>query len=881
MKDIKAILDGAANDPDDLELFQYLLEEEEISGPESETIPRREDRSRAPLSSAQQRLWFLEQMEPGSPVYNVPGAMRLNGKLDPPALERRINEIIRRHEALRTTFTSLDQNPVQVIHTELKLALPIIDLCELPQAAREEEAKRLAVEESRRRFDLAAGPLIRPALLRLSRSSHLLLLTTHHIVSDGWSVAIFVRELASLYESYSSGMPGRLADLSLQYGDYAAWQRGRIEGGGVGEQLAYWRRHLGGELPALALPTDRARPAVQSHRGSSVRLEVSGGVREGIRGLSRGEGATLYMGLMAGWAVMLCRMSGQEEVVVGTPVANRGRREVEGMIGLFVNTLALRVRVSVGMSYREVVREVRDVAVGGYNHEEVPFEKVVEEVKADRDVSRTPLFQVMFALQDNWMQSVQLNELTMVPYEVDIKTSKFDMALEMRETENGLMAVLEYNTDLYEEGTAARLLKHYETLLEAAASHPDRAASSLPLLTAPQRLQIIRQWNDTAAPYPRQCVHELVELRAEADPGATAVECGGRSMSYGEMNGRANQVARRLMSEGAGVEARVGICAERSIEMVVGQLGIMKAGCGYVPLDATYPRERIEYMVKDSGVTLLVTEERFVEIFQGMGVTPICLDTGWEKIAAESDRNPEVNMSPENLAYIIYTSGSTGRPKGVLVTHGGVVNCLVWMRENFRLDETDRVIFKAALSFDASVWELYLPLIVGATVIIARPGGQQDAAYLVELISESKATTVHFIPSMFSVFLEQEGLEQIDSLRQICCGGEALSVESLHRAFDRLKADLHNFYGPTEASIGCINWRCEPGRAKWTVPIGWPINNTQAYILDVEMEPVPVGVIGELYIAGDGLARGYLNRADLTAERFVADPFGGGAGARM
>ncbi|HEX8088392.1 MAG TPA: condensation domain-containing protein, partial [Blastocatellia bacterium] len=538
-KGVKGILRGTAGDSDELELFHYLLEEEDISGPESDTIPRREDRDQAPLSSAQQRLWFLEQMEPGSAVYNMPGAMRLNGKIDLPVLERSINEIIRRHEALRTTFTSLDQNPVQNIHTELRLTLRAIDLRELPEAVRESEARRLSTEESQGGFDLERGPLIRARLLRDTDSSAVLLVTMHHIISDGWSLGIFIKELASIYDSLWAGRPAALPGPAIQYADYAAWQRGWLEGEVAGEQMEYWRRHLSGELPVLAMPTDRARPAVQTYRGSTVRGVISRRVGEAIRRVSGGENSTLYMGLLSGYAAVVGRLSGQREVVVGTPVSNRGRRELEEVIGLLVNTLAMRIEVRAGEGFREMMRRVREVALGGYSHGEVPFEKVVEEARPERDLSHTPVFQTMFALQDNWIQAVELKELMMIPYEVETKTSKFDLALEIRESESGLMAVLEYNTDLYDEATAARLLQQYQTLMEAASADPDLRVGDLPMLTPSQRRQLLVEWNDTASQYRRECVHEMVERQARLRPDEVALECEGEPMSYSEMNGRA------------------------------------------------------------------------------------------------------------------------------------------------------------------------------------------------------------------------------------------------------------------------------------------------------------------------------------------------------
>ncbi len=881
MKHKKHLPTSAFNDASDLELFEYLLEEEDIEIPVGDIIPRIETHGPVPLSFSQQRMWFLEQMEPGRPTYNVSGALRLKGALDIQQLSRSLNEIVRRHEALRTTFTTVDTTPTQVIHESLTLAMPVEDISNLPESEREAEAKRIAFDEARLPFDLHNGPLIRARLLHLAHHQHVLLVTLHHIICDGWSIAIIIRDLAALYDSFLTGLPPSLTDVLTQYSDYAAWQRHHLQGHLLVSQLDYWKQQLSGELPVISLPLDRPRPPVQTFAGASVEREIGTEVLNGLKRVAGQESATLFMSLLAAFGVLLGRYSNQQEVVVGTPVANRNHRQIEGTVGFFVNTLVMRVGLRRKDTYRDVLRRVRETAIGAYEHQEVPFEKLVEELRPERGLSHSPLFQVAFALQDDWMPTIELESLRMIPFEINASTSKFDLSLEMRESEDGLIAALEYKTDIFEEATAKRMLLHYEALLESIVENPDRRLRDMSVLTCGERRQIIEEWNQTETEYPYKTIHELFEQQAERKPEATALEFEGERVSYRELNRRANQLAQYLIRHGAGPEDCLGISMERSVDMVVGLLAILKSGAAYVPLDPAYPKERLDFMLSDSGVRLVLTEQRFAETFHEWDATPISIDAEWNKIAAESGSNPVTKVSPENLVYVIYTSGSTGRPKGVLLQHGGVVNCLTWLRENFALDESDRVVFKAALSFDASVWELFLPLTHGATVIIARPKGEQDADYLVSLIRESNVTTIHFIPSMFSVFLDQEGLEQITSLKRISCGGEALSAESVERAFDRLKAELHNFYGPTEASIGCINWRCEPGRARRSVPIGRPINNTRAYILDENLQPVPIGVTGELFIGGEGLARGYLNNPHLTADRFLPDLFTNQAGSRL
>jgi len=881
MSDKDHFIQDALSAAADLELFEYLLEEEGIRASDGQAIPRRAPGQPAPLSFAQRRLWFLEQMDPGSATYNIAGGLRLQGSLDMQALAASLDAILRRHETLRTGFVTIEDTPGQVVHPPSPIPIPISDISSLPRAEHEAKLRELAQAEAQQPFDLSQPPLWRLRLIRLQADEHILLLTLHHIIADGWSLALFVRELARLYAGLVSASPAPLAELAIQYGDYAAWQRQQMASGRLDGEVAYWREQLSNELPVLSLPTDRPRPAVQTHRGASTSISITQEITYRLKELCRSEGATLFMCLLAAVDVLLARYSNQREIVIGTPVANRNRKELEGLIGFFVNTLVLRADLSGNPTFREFLSRMKEVALDAYDHQDVPFEKVVEELRPERTLDHSPLFQVMFALRADWLPTIEVSGLTMRPLEIGTATAKFDLAWEMRESEEGLIAALEYSTDLFDEATAKRLLVHYRSLLAAIAENADQRISDLPLLTPGERRQMLDQWNATTADYPRHTLPQRFEAQAARTPEALALRAAGQQVSYAELNRRANQLAHYLRRQGVGPEARVGVCVERSVEMVVGLLGVLKAGGAYVPLDPAYPNDRLEYMADDAGVKVIVTQERFLAVVGGCDAVPVCMDRDAPQIAAEAEGNANVYASSDNLIYILYTSGSTGKPKGVLVTHAGVMNCLLWMQDAHQLEPSDRLIFKAPLSFDACVWELFWPLMVGASVSIAQPGGEKDATYLVELILDDQVTGLHFIPSMFGVFLEQEGIKGISSLRRVVCGGEALPLETMQRAFERLRCALHNFYGPTEASIGCIDWRCRREVDLSTVPIGGPISNMQAYILDERLEPVPVGVAGELVIGGDGLARGYLKGAELTAEKFIADPYSRLAGGRL
>ncbi|HYH80735.1 MAG TPA: condensation domain-containing protein, partial [Longimicrobium sp.] len=729
----------------------------------------------APLSFSQRRLWFLDRMEPGNAFYNLPNAVRLRGALDEAALERSLSEIVRRHEALRTVFAEADGSPVQVIAPFGGFALPVEDLSGLGEADREAAVRRRVGEEASRPFDLSAGPLFRAALLRLGAEDHVLQFSMHHIVSDGWSLGVLFRELSALYAAYLAGRESPLSELPVQYADYAVWQREQLAGGVLERQLAYWRERLADAPALLELPTDRPRPAVQRYRGATVPVALSPELLERLQALGRSEGATLYMTLLGAFQVLLSKYSGSEDIVVGSTIAGRTRKEVEELIGFFVNTLVLRTDLSGDPSFREVLRRAREVTLGAYAHQEVPFEKLVEELQPERSLSHSPLFQVMFALQKAGGGGGTLPGLSVRGVGAEHVSAQFDLSLELAAAPQGLLGGLYYSTDLFERGTVERMLGHLERVLEQVAADADVRLSRLELLGEAERALVLEEWNATDAAFPAdQCIHQLIEAQAARTPDAAAVVAEESSLTYAELNARANQLAHHLARRGVGPEVRVGLCLERGVEMVVSILAVLKAGGAYVPLDPGYPPERLAYMLEDSGVAMLLTQERLRGILPASDVPTLDVDAAWDLVARESAENPAPAVTPANVAYVIYTSGSTGRPKGVMNAHRGVVNRLVWMQAHFGIGADDVVLQKTPFSFDVSVWEFFWPLQQGATLVMARPDGHRDPLYLQEVIERRGVTTLHFVPSMLQQFVETAEAARCTSLRRVLCSGEAL-----------------------------------------------------------------------------------------------------------
>ena len=837
-----------------------------------------------PLSFAQERLWFLERLQPGTARYVIPFVLRLSGALHREALERALGAIVARHDTLRTTFAEVDGAPVQRVAPFAGFALPVEDLSVLEPAGREAEVRRRVEDDAERPFDLAAGPLFRAALLRVDAEDHVLLLALHHAVGDGVSLEVFLRELWSLYGAFRAGRPSPLAPPAAQYADFAVWQREQLRGPALLRALAYWKERLAGAPALLELPTDHPRPASPSFRGGAVPVRVPPPVLDRLRALERGEGATLFMVVLAAFQLLLSRYAGTDDTVVGTPVAGRPRREVEGLIGLFVDTLVLRTDLAGDPTFRGLVRRVREGTLADFAHGDVPFERLVAEVRPARSLSHAPIFQVMFQLGAREPEAAALQGLRVTPLEAERCAAKFDLELDLTAGPGGLTGMLEYAAELFEPATARRMAEHLGRLLEQAAAHPDRRISALELMGAAERARVVGEWNRTDAPQPADArIHAQFEAQVERTPDAVALSFEDASLTYDGLNRRANRLAHHLVRLGVGPEVRVGLCLERGLEMGVAVLAVLKAGGAYVPLDPAYPAERLAFMLADSAVPVLLVQARLRGALPPHAARVLAVDDGEAGLAAERAENPAAAGTPEGLAYVIYTSGSTGRPKGVMNTHRGVVNRLAWMQGEFGIGPGDVVLQKTPFSFDVSVWELFWPLRQGAHLVMARPDGHRDPAYLREMIERRGVTTLHFVPSMLQPFVEAADAGRCPSLARVVCSGEALSAELARRFRERFppSVSLHNLYGPTEAAVDVSAWTCGGAEPSGTVPIGRPVWNTRLYVLDAALRPVPIGVPGELCIGGVQVARGYLGRPGLTAERFVPDPLGPVAGARL
>src|SRR5215212_2836986 len=850
-----------------------------------------EHREHLPLSFAQQRLWFLAQIG-ASQAYHISNGWRLKGQLDRGALRRALDRILARHEALRTTFVAMEGEPVQRIAAAEESQFHLLEHDLIGVTEPQTELDRLVREEAAAEFDLEAGPLIRGRLIWLDEEEHALLITIHHIVSDGWSMGVFIKELSALYGVYVRGEADPLPELEVQYADYAVWQRKWMEGEVLQRQAEYWERTLAGAPTLLELPTDHPRPAEQEYEGGWVRIVLEENLTRRLKELSRRHGMTLYMTLLAGWGALLARLSGQEDLVIGAPVANRGRTEIEGLIGFFVNTLALRLDVSGSPSVGELLERVKKQVLAAQQHQDISFEQVVEMARPVRSLSHSPLFQVMF----DWDQSagggggrlampgVELGPLGVASDVV----AKLDLTLFLRDAGPQIVGGVVYATALFERATVERYLGYLRRLLEGMAADEHQAIDRLPLMPEGERQQVLYEWNATETEYPRErCVHELFEAQVEKTPDAVAVVYEDATLSYGELNRRANQLAQYLRELGVGPDERVALCLERSLEMVVGLLGVLKAGGAYVPLDPAYPVERLQYMLDDSAPVVLLTQGHLQGLLKDVADKLRVVDLGADTSlwGSQSEDNPDSTSSgltPEHLAYVIYTSGSTGRPKGVMVQHRSVVNRLEWMKKVYGLNQQDAVLQKTPFSFDVSVWEFFCPLMCGMRLVMARPDGHRDPGYLSETIERERITTLHFVPSMLQAFVEGGEWRENSSLARVVCSGEALSGLQVRSFYERARSgELHNLYGPTEAAVDVTAWSCRRELAGTTVPIGRPMANVGMYILDKHGEAAPIGVAGEIYIGGVQVGRGYLRRPELTGASFVPDPFGGEGGRRM
>ncbi|WWL70896.1 amino acid adenylation domain-containing protein [Burkholderia pseudomallei] len=853
-------------------------------------IPLAPRDGRIALSLAQQRLWFLTQLEGVSEAYHMSGAVRLDGPLNREVLQRALNRIVMRHEALRTCFAREEGEPIQVIQPHADLTVSYHDLREAKSIRheaenREQRAKDLSQAHASAPFDLSRDLPVRVLLLQLADEAHVVQVVMHHIASDGWSVGVFLQELSALYGSFIAEQGDPLAPLPLQYADYAAWQRRWLASGQLEKQGAFWQTNLSGAPTLLELPTDRPRPPKQSHAGASVEVKLGAALSERVKRLSQRHGVTPYMTLLSSWAAVLSRLSGQEEVVIGSPVAGRNRTEVEALIGFFVNTLALRLDLSSEPTVGELLKRTKAQVLSAQAHQDLPFDQVVERVKPPRSTAHPPLFQVMFVWQNMPAGELTIPGLTIRAVETPLQTAQFELTLSLREAGDDIVGHLNYASALFDESTVRRYVTYWRRLLEGMTAGPANVSvARLPLLDEAERKQVVYAWNATERDYPiEQCIHQLFEAQVDRKPEAIALTFEGQRLSYAELNARANRLAHYLQGRGVGPDRLVALCAERGIEMVVGLLAILKAGGAYVPLDPSHPPERLRRMLDDTNPVAVLVDDIGADALASFeshvaARSPrVHLSRDIAQWRACSPANPSTprERAARRLAYVIYTSGSSGEPKGVMNEHRGVVNRLWWMQQTYALDERDAVLQKTPFSFDVSVWEFFWPLMSGARLVIAKPEGHKDPAYLSELIDRERVTTLHFVPSMLQAFLEDEGAARgCGSVKRVMCSGEALPPSLVKRFYRCLPdARLHNLYGPTEAAVDVTAWACDAEEGGASVPIGRPIANTRIYVLDGYGQPVPRGVAGELYIGGVQVARGYLNRPELTRERFVDDPF--------
>ncbi len=880
---------GAALAAAKLRLLAQLRDKNTDSGAGgASAITPRPRGAAVPLSFAQERLWFLQQWEPASAVYNVARAWRLKGALDVALLDRCVQRIVQRHEVLRTVLTNESDGPMQRLLPLTAPALQMIDLRHIARHRRDEEIRLRVGAEAGHCFNLAAEALLRVTLLRLDRQEHVFVFVAHQAVCDGRSLDLFYRELEALYANGGAAEAAALAELPLQYGDYALWQRRAFDDAAMAAPLAYWKKQLGGVLPVLDLPADKPRAAAGSLKGARQKIILDQALTAGLKKLSARASNTLFVTLMAAFNVLLWRYTRQDDLVVGFPVANRGHPALENLIGSFVNTLALRSDLAGDPTFTQLLARLRANLQEALAHQELPFERLVDELKQTRDANRTAIFQALFTFQNQLPAELSLPGIRSEAIDCDSGGAKYDLSLALGERDGRLSGFFEYRRSLFADDTIARMLQHFLTLLKAIVADPDRPIARLPMMNQRQRRLLLVEWNQTRAVLPKACVHQLFERQARRTPSALALECGPERLTYGRLNRRANRVARYLTKLGVGRNCVVAVCLERSVDMVVALLAVLKAGAAYLPLDPEYPRERLDFILDDAQVSVLISQKSIADD-RGWSMDDsdprssilhprphlILLDRERRKIETHSSENIRSGSSPRDLAYVIYTSGSTGHPKGVEIEQRSWVNCLLSMQRHLKIAKADVWLAVTTVSFDIAAAEIFLPLITGGKLVVASPDEARDGERLAQRLKSSGATTMQATPSTWRLLLEAGW--HGDGEFKILCGGEALP-----RALaDRLLAcgRLWNLYGPTETTIWSALHRVEA--VGDTVPIGRPLANTQLYILDGVRQPVPIGVVGELYIGGAGVARGYLNRPDLTAERFIANPFSREPGARI
>jgi amino acid adenylation domain-containing protein len=870
--------------PEKSKLLELLLEEDGVQTPAQRITRRGAEIDSLPLSFAQQRLWLLDQLFPGNPAYNESFTIRLSGRLEAPALGRSLDEIIRRHEALRTTYIDNGGAPAQKINPPAPLDLPMVDLGDLTALAQETRLKELVVEQTQSPFSLSEGPLVRAKLLRLADDKHVLLLTMSHICTDGWSMDVFYREMAVLYEAFSAGRRSPLTELPIQYADYAVWQRRRMRAEVLERQLEYWRERLRGPLPQFTLPTDHAFPPVPSGKGRRLRHVLPDTLAAALRDFCGRQRATLYHTLLAAFQALFHRYTGDTDILIGSPAAGRSGLEIESLIGFFVNTLALRADLSGDPSFAELVGRAREAALAAYERQELPFERLVEELQPERALSHNPLFQVMFVMQEKAETAGRMGQVDYVAEWVDGGAVKFPLDLWAQERGAAIELQLGYSSDLFEENTARRMLGHYERLLKSALTEPARRLSELGMLAEDECREVVEGFNQTRAEYPADlCLHELFERQVGRAPDAVAVGAGDELLTYAELNERAEMLARRLKSLGVGPESLVAVMAERSAWLVVALLGALKAGGAYVPLDPSYPAERLSFMLQDSGARVLLAQQALLGNIAAPGLNVVIIDAPGDGAASPPDYSAPREACAQNLAYLIYTSGSTGKPKGTMIPHRGLVNYLSWCLDAYRVADGNGAPVHSSVGFDLTVTSLFAPLLAGRQIVMM-PETESVEALAEALRVGNDFSLVKLTPSHLQMLNQLlPAAEAAGSVRALVIGGEELRAESI--AFWRAYAPetrLINEYGPTETVVGCCTHEVGVEDApEGSIPIGRPIANTQHYLLDPKLQPVPVGVVGELYIGGDGLGRGYWGRPELTAERFVPSPFGAEPGARL
>ena len=834
------------------------------------------------LSFAQKRLWFLDKLIGPSAVYNIGRLLRVNGALNIEALRSSINEIVRRHEVLRSYFYDHEGEPVQQISNCLTIDLPIINLLHLPEEEREAEAIRLEREEGEQPFDLETGPLIRTTLIQLEENQYLLLLTIHHIVFDGWSSTVFDRELSHFYNAEMSGAKSPLAELSMQYPQFAATQNTQMIAGTLEKEIAYWIDQLS-NLPVLNIPTDRPRPSKSSQKGSVQRLRLPLDLSSRLEALRRKKQTTPFIMLLAVFNVLLQRYTDQKEIVVGCPIAGRTGIKTEQMIGFFVNSLTMRTDLSGNPGFSTVLARTSKTVLGAFSNQEAPFERLVEELEPERELGRNPLFQVMFVFQDMPEDELILSGLKVEELSREVTTSVFDLTLSAQIRQGTLDLKINYRTDLFDEVTIQRMLGHYRRLLEGIIGDSDQAISLIPLLTKVEEQCLLVEWNDTEKGYLHNvCVHHLFQAQAGLTPDRIALVCGASHITYAKLEAEANQMANYLIQLGVGPEDLVGTCMSRSTKMVVTLLGIVKAGGAYLPLDPFYPSGRLGVIVQNAKPKVIIGNGEQIHELARTGILTVSLEKDREEIGRASSVPPVCRVVQENLAYVIYTSGSTGLPKGVMIPHRALSNHVCWRREFMKLTEKDRVLQKTSLGFDVSAWEIFGPLSSGALLVLEPLNSSDDTSTLTELIVNEGITMISLVPSQLRNLIEEPRASSCRSLRLVNCGGEVLTPEIVERFFCNLSAQLYNGYGPTESTVGVVYWLCQTENNRLKIPIGKAIANTEIYLLDSHEQLVPIGVPGEIYLGGQSLARGYLNAPALTSERFRANPFEMGcAGKRI